>query len=142
MERTIHGVTIDDDYAWLRADNWRDVLRDPDVLPTEIRAVLEAENAYAAAHLEPSVELVDGLVAEMRGRIKEDDASVPLADGPWLYYMRHREGGQQPLFCRKAGEHGVEELMLDGDAERGDLAFFQDRRSQGVARPYQARLEL
>ena len=87
--------------------------------------VLEAENAYAAAHLEPSAELVDALVAEMRGRLKEDDASVPVADGPWLYYTRHREGGQQPLFCRKAGEHGVEEIMLDGDAERGDRVFFK-----------------
>ena len=125
MERTIHGVTIDDDYAWLRADNWRDVLRDPDVLPTPIRIVLEAENAYAAAHLEPSAELVDALVAEMRGRMKEDEASVPVADGPWLYYTRHRESGQQPLFCRKEGEHGVEEIMLDGDAERGDRAFFK-----------------
>ena len=124
-ERLIHGATIGDDYAWLRADNWRDVLRDPDALPAPIRAVLEAENAYAAAHLEPSAELVDALVAEMRGRMKEDDASVPVADGPWLYYTRHREGGQQPLFCRKEDEHGVEEIMLDGDAERGDRVFFK-----------------
>ncbi len=124
-QRTIHGVAIRDDYAWLRADNWRDVLREPAALPADIRAVLEAENAYAATHLEPSAGLVDALVAEMRGRMKEDDASVPLADGPWLYYSRHREGGQQPLFCRKAGEHGVEEIMLDGDAERGDRAFFR-----------------
>ncbi len=100
------------------------MLRDPVALPTDIRALLEAENAYAAAHLQPSAALVDTLVAEMRGRMKEDDASVPLADGPWLYYTRHREGGQQPLFCRKAGEHGSEVIMLDGDAERGDRTFF------------------
>ena len=124
-QRTIHGVAIRDDYAWLRADDWRDVLREPAVLSADIRAVLEAENAYAAAHLEPSAGLIDDLVAEMRGRMKEDDSSVPVADGPWLYYSRHREGGQQPLFCRKAGEHGAEEIMLDGDAERGDHAFFR-----------------
>ncbi len=123
--RSVHGIALADDYAWLRADNWRDVLRDPATLPAPIRAVLEAENAYAAAHLEPSAALVDALVAEMRGRLKEDDGSVPVEDGPWLYYSRHREGGQQPLYCRKAGADGEEQIMLDGDAERGERAFFK-----------------
>ncbi len=121
----VHGVTLRDEFAWLRASTWREVLRDPAALPAPIRAVLEAENAYAAAHLEPHAGLIDALVAEMRGRIKEDDAGVPVEDGPWLYYERHRQGGQQPLFCRKAGEHGPEEILLDGDAERGDRAFFR-----------------
>ena len=44
---TRHGVTLTDDYAWLRADNWREVMRDPSVLDPAIRAYLEAENAYA-----------------------------------------------------------------------------------------------
>ena len=124
-ERTLHGVTLQDDYAWLRADAWREVLRDPSVLPPAIRAVLEAENAYAEAHLAPSAALIQALVAEMRGRMKEDEASVPLEDGPWLYYSRHRPGGQQPLFCRKLGAQGDEQVMLDGDTERGDRAFFR-----------------
>ena len=64
--------------------------------------------------------------------------SVPLADGPWLYYTRHREGGQQPLFCRRASEHSVEEIMLDGDAERGDRAFF--RIDEARASPDHAKL--
>ena len=48
---TRHGVTLTDDYAWLRADNWRDVMRDPSVLDPAIRGYLEAENAYMAAAL-------------------------------------------------------------------------------------------
>ncbi|HAC57794.1 MAG TPA: hypothetical protein DCF73_05505, partial [Rhodobiaceae bacterium] len=43
---THHGVTRVDDYAWLRDENWREVMRDPEVLDKDIRAYLEAENAY------------------------------------------------------------------------------------------------
>ena len=123
--RVLHDVTLSDDYAWLRADGWRDVLRDPACLPAPIRAVLEAENTYAEAHLGPLEPLTANLVAEMRGRVKEDDASVPLSDGGWLYYQRHRQGGQQPLFCRRGAASTDEHIMLDGDAERGALAFFK-----------------
>ena len=49
---------------------------------------------------------------------------MPKADGRWLYYQRFREGGQQALICRKAGEDGVEQVLLDGDAEGGDQPFF------------------
>ena len=42
---THFGVTRTDDYAWLRADNWQQVMREPAVLAPDIRAYLEAENA-------------------------------------------------------------------------------------------------
>ena len=123
--RVVHDVILKDDYSWLRADAWRDVLRDTACLPASIRTVLEAENGYADAHLRPLDPLIKTLVLEMRGRMKEDDASVPLPDGGWLYYQRHRQGGQQPLFCRRRDDVSDEHIMLDGDAERGDLAFFR-----------------
>ena len=44
--RTVHGVVLSDDYAWLRADNWKEVLREPEALPADIRAHIEAENAW------------------------------------------------------------------------------------------------
>ena len=78
---TRHGVTLTDDYAWLRADNWREVMRDPSVLDPAIRAYLEAENAYEKAVLAHTAPLQDKLFAEMKGRIKEDDSSVPNPDG-------------------------------------------------------------
>lgn len=122
--RSFHGHAIEDDYGWLRAENWQAVLRDPAALPQEIRDVLEAENAYSAAVLEPLEGLSRDLAAEMRGRIKEDDSTVPSADGPWLYYRRYREGGEQPLFCRKPVADGVESVLLDGDREREGHPFF------------------
>ena len=123
--RLVHGVELVDDYAWLRSARWQAVLREPKVLDTDILAMLEAENAYAAATMAPFADVVGMLGAEMRGRIKEDDAQVPKADGPWLYYMRHRQGGQHPLFCRRARDDtGDEQVMLDGDAEALGSTFF------------------
>jgi oligopeptidase B len=122
--KQIHGVTLDDDYAWLKAANWQEVLREPAALPADIKAVLEAENAYASHVLASSVDLQKQLVAELRGRIKEDDTDVPVADGPFLYYCRHRPGGQHPLVCRKPLKGGDEEILLDGDAEAKGKSFF------------------
>jgi oligopeptidase B len=123
---TVHGVTIHDDYAWLKAGNWQDVLRDPTALPGDIRALLEAENAYAEKMLAPGADLRAHLFAEMRARIKEDDVDVPAPDGAFVYYRKHRQGGQHPLFCRRSRETaGDEEIMLDGDALGEGKAFFQ-----------------
>ncbi|CAH1669333.1 MULTISPECIES: S9 family peptidase [unclassified Chelatococcus] len=135
-ETVVHGVTLRDDYAWLKADNWREVLADPSALPGHIRAHLEAENAFAETILAPTAAQRKTLVAEMRGRIREDDASVPARDGPFYYYTRYREGGQHPLICRAAASamesdptFGVPladdaDILLDGDALAAGKAFF------------------
>jgi len=123
---TVHGVEIADDYAWLKAANWQDVLRDPTALPADIRALLDAENAYATAMLAPTQSLRDHLFTELRARIKEDDVDVPAPDGAYVYYRKHRQGGQHPLFCRRSRETaGDEQIMLDGDALGEGKAFFQ-----------------
>ena len=76
-----HGITVTDDYAWLKDPNWQQVLRDPSVLDPDIRNYLEAENDYTETILGHTAGLQKTLVAEMRGRIKEDDSSVPSPDG-------------------------------------------------------------
>src|SRR5699024_7742186 len=100
-QQTRHGVTLTDDYAWLRDENWREAMLDPAKLAPEIRAHLEAENAWTDAQMADTKALQETLVAEMRGRIAEKDASVPTPDGDWAYYVRYREGGQHPIFCRR-----------------------------------------
>ena len=122
---TRHGVTLIDDYAWLRAPNWQAVMRNPAELDGAIRAYLEAENAHAEDALSGTRDLQQTLFAEMKGRIKEDDSSVPDPDGPYAYFSRYREGGQHPLICRMPREGGAEEMMLDGDAMGAGKAFFQ-----------------
>jgi oligopeptidase B len=120
----VHGVTIDDPYAWLRADNWQEVLRDPAALDPAIRAVLDRENAFADAMLAPTKALQSRLKREMRGRMEEEDSEVPVPDGPFDYYGRHREDGQHQIVCRRPRGGGPEQILLDGDAEAGDAAFF------------------
>ena len=121
-----HGDTVVDEYAWLRARDWRQAMRDPATLEPEIRAYLEAENSHLDAVMRPQAGLRQALVAEMRARIKDDDASVPARDGPYAYYHRYRAGGQHPLYCRRAeAAPAAEEVLLDGDHESDGSAFFR-----------------
>ncbi|WP_029061567.1 S9 family peptidase [Labrenzia sp. DG1229] len=120
-----HGISRQDDYGWLRADNWQEVMRDPSVLDSDIRAYLEAENAYQDAIMEPTRELQEKLFAEMRGRIKEDDSSVPAPDGQFAYGMKFETGGQQPIFLRTPRDGGEETILLHGDKEADGKAYFR-----------------
>ena len=119
------GRTRIDDYAWLKDENWQKVMRDPAALRPDIRAHLEAENAYTQSQLASTETLQADLFAEMRGRIKEDDSSVPSPDGPYDYYVRYAHGAQHPVYARRPrGQEGPEEVLLDADAAAHGKAFF------------------
>jgi len=121
---TIHGITRQDPYAWLRADNWQEVMQAPDKLPADIRAYLEAENAYFSAAFEtPHAALSEAIYREIRGRIKEDDSGIASPDGPWAYNSRMEEGKQYPIMVRTPREGGAEQVILDANVEAGDGYF-------------------
>lgn len=121
---TRHGITRVDDYAWMRAENWQDVFRDPSTLEPEIRSHLEAENAYQSALMADTKPLQAKLFEEMKGRIKEDDSSVPSKDGPYAYGTSFKTGGQHPRFFRTPRDGGEQTMLLDGDIEAQDKAYF------------------
>ncbi len=122
---TRHGITRTDDYAWLRDENWQAMFRDPSILDPEIRAHLEAENAYQKAAMADTEALQKALFAEMKGRIKEDDSSVPMKDGPFAYGTSFVTGGEQPRYFREAREGGDRQVLLDGDKEAAGKAYFR-----------------
>lgn len=122
---TRHGITRTDDYAWLRTANWQAMFKDPSTLEPEIRAHLEAENAYQAAAMEDTAELRKALFSELKGRIKEDDSSVPAPDGPYAYGMSFVTGGEQPRYFRVPRDGGDRELLLDGDKEAEGKSYFR-----------------
>jgi len=125
---TRHGITRTDDYAWLRADNWQEVFKDTSVLDPAIRAHLEAENAYQDTAMADTKALQKTLFEEMKGRIKEDDSSVPAPDGQWAYGSSFKKGGQQPRFERMPrGKTGADDrtIILDGDKEAEGTAYFR-----------------
>lgn len=122
---THHGITKNDPYDWLRAENWQEVMRDPAVLPTEIRDYLEAENAFYEAEFEDKTEdLREAIYREIRGRIKEDDSSIPAPHGPYAYLSRMLEGKQYPLLVRTPREGGDETILLDCNVEADGLDYF------------------
>ena len=121
---TVHDVALTDDYGWLRADNWQEVMRDPSVLADGIRAYLDAENAYTAEMMADTEALQKTLFAEMKGRIKEDDSTVPAPDGPYAYAVKYVEGAEHPIYVRTPRDGGAEEILLDGNTEAEGAAYF------------------
>jgi oligopeptidase B len=99
----IHGERLVDDYAWLR-----------EKANPEVRAYLEAENAYTDAVMKPTEAFQQALYAEMLGRIQETDENVPYRWGEFFYYSRTEQGKQYSIYCRRKGHlHAPEEVTLD-----------------------------
>ncbi|MCX8998503.1 S9 family peptidase [Rhizobiaceae bacterium BDR2-2] len=122
---TRHGITRTDDYAWLRADNWQAVFHDTSLLDPDIRAVLEAENDYVNAAMADTEALRKTLFEEMKGRIKQDDSSVPVKDGAYAYGSLFVTGGEQPHYFREDRTGGNRTVLLDGDAEAEGKDYFR-----------------
>ncbi|HWA00556.1 MAG TPA: S9 family peptidase [Caulobacterales bacterium] len=120
------GRTRVDDYHWMKDDNWQNVMRDPTLIRADIKAHLDAENAYREQMLASTRDLQERLYQEMRARIKEDDSSVPSPDGPWEYYRRYETGAQYPLYVRKPrGQAGPEEILLNVPQLAEGRAFYK-----------------
>lgn len=122
---TRHGQVDEDAYAWLRDANWQDAMRDPSRLDPAIRKYLEAENAFTKSVLEPVADLRRVLYEELKGRLKQNDESVPAPDGEFHYYQRYVEGGQHPVYCRRKGKRGDEAVLVDGNKEAESSAYFR-----------------
>lgn len=116
---THHGVTIDDPYAWLRDPGY------PEVKDAEILAYLNAENAYFEATMTPHRGLVDAVFAEMKGRIKDDDSSVPAKDGDFVYWYAFDAGGEYPKWYRRKFAGGADEIILDEPALASGHDYFR-----------------
>ncbi|MCA2183456.1 S9 family peptidase [Nonomuraea cavernae] len=124
-ERTHHGDTVVDEYAWLADKD------DPDTI-----AYLEAENAFLKEETAHLADLQEQVFQEIKGRTQETDLSVPSRKGAWWYYTRTEEGKQYAVSCRvpadgdtppevKPGERlDQEEVVLDGNELAGDSPFF------------------
>ena len=111
---TVHGELRVDDYFWLRDRG------DPEVM-----AYLEAENRYTAGVMRHTEALQERLYQEMRRRIKETDLSVPERLDDYLYYSRTEAGGQYPILCRRHGERGDEEILLDQNPLAAGHGYFR-----------------
>jgi oligopeptidase B len=118
---TRHGVTVTDDYAWLRDPGY------PEVTDPAVLAHLAAENDWFAGAMAGQQPLIDSLFAEMRGRIKEADRSVPQKDGAFLYWVEYEEGAEYKKWWRRpvADEAAPDELILDETALAAGKDYFR-----------------
>lgn len=114
-----HGFTINDDYHWLRDPKY------PTVEDSDVLAHLEAENAYFEAKMAPQKALVETIFQEMKGRIKEDDSSVPQKDGDYIYWAKFDEGAQYKKHFRKPVSGGADQLILDENVLARDKEYFR-----------------
>ena len=96
-----HGISISDDYAWLKASNWQQALSDPSLLPKEIKAYLQAENDYFNAKMRPTLPLQRQLYQELKSRIVIDDSTVPVVDGEYAYFWRYLPDKDYRLYFRR-----------------------------------------
>ena len=126
-ERTHHGDTFTDDYAWLADQD-----------SPETIAYLEAENAYTEAVTAGQAALREAIFGEIKARTQETDLSVPTRKGNWWYYARTMAGKQYAVHCRREVRPGDssppmtldgapldgEEVLLDGNELAGDEEFF------------------
>ena len=111
-----HGDVRVDEYYWLRDRE------DP-----EVRAYLDAENAWLRGELAHTEALQEELFEEIKGRIRQTDMSAPYREGAYLYHHRFEDGREYPIYCRRAlgagGAEGDEEVLLDVNAVAEGHAF-------------------
>jgi oligopeptidase B len=132
---THHGETISDDYHWLRDAGY------PEIDDKDILDHLKAENAYYESQMGPQAALTETIFQEMKGRIKEDDSSVPQKDGDYIYWSKFDEGAQYRKHYRKTapyrGNHeenpgddgwvsaGPDQLILDENVLADGKEYFR-----------------
>lgn len=104
---THHGITVTDDYAWLRDPGY------PEVTDKAVLDHLKAENAWFEQRMAGQQGRIDALFKEMRARIKEADKSVPQKDGDYLYWIEFEEGAEYKKWWRRPVSGGADELILD-----------------------------
>ena len=114
-----HGYTVEDPYHWLRDPKY------PEVEDEAVLSYLREENAYFEAAMAPHRPLIDDLFEEMKGRLKEDDSSVPAKDGDWLYWWAFAPGAQYRTWYRRPVAGGAGEPIFDEVAEAEGKPYFR-----------------
>ena len=111
-ETSIHGLTLHDDYFWMRLSDAQKEADQSDAQTQDVLDNLNAENAYRSEVMASTEGLQSALYDEIVGRIKQDDSSVPVKDNGYWYYTRYEEGKEYALHCRKPETMDSEEQVM------------------------------
>jgi oligopeptidase B len=115
---THHGITVEDPYNWLKDPGY------PTVDDADVLAYLKSENAYYEAQMAPIAGLKDRIYAELQGRVKQDDASVPVPNGAFDYWWQFKPGDQYRTWMRRPRNGGAAQMLLsEPDLAKGHDYF-------------------
>lgn len=123
--RTWFGRSFEDEYAWLRNPDWFDRLHTPERLEPEIRAHLDAENAYANAVLAGAEPVRAAMVQEILARSASLAGPPPSRRGDHDYWSETAPGAQYPRYLRRRAPDGLMELLLDADVEAQGKPYYR-----------------
>jgi len=107
-----HGDVRIDDYFWMRLSDDQKNAAEKDVQSQKVVHYLEEENTYYREVTKSTAPFQEVLFEEMKGRIKENDASVPYKDNGYFYSTRYEIGKQYPIYSRRKGNLEAEEAIL------------------------------
>lgn len=96
-----HGHQRQDPYYWMNDRENPEVIR-----------YLQAENDYLKEKMKPTESFQQSLFEEMKGRIKEEDQSVPYFKSGYHWFVRYEKGQEYPIYCRKLGSMEAEEEVI------------------------------
>ena len=108
--------------TWLKADNWQEVLDNPDALSNDIRQYLETQNEAAEDWL-GGTNARQWIIDELKSTIRDRDDSVPVEDGAFTYWQRYTEGAEHPDFLRRAQDSDPE-ILLCGDSRASGHPYY------------------
>ena len=125
-ELNIHNDTRVDNYFWMRLTDEQKVANKKDEQTQKVENYLHAENDYFNKVTSPTNDFQELLYQEMKGRIKEDDESVPYLRNGYFYITRYEKGSQYPIYARKKENlKANEELLFDVNVEAKDYEYFR-----------------
>ena len=119
------GVKLVDDYGWVRNPDWFNRLRTPHLMEPDIRAYIEAENAYADAVLAPTEDLQQRMIAEMLARSGSGEGAPAEEDGGWLYEWTLAPGAEHAELTRRPVGGGPAQRVLDAQAESEGKPYYR-----------------
>jgi oligopeptidase B len=128
---SVHGITLTDDYHWMRLSDAQKESATPDSMTQKVLDYLNAENEYREKMMTHSAEFQDSLFEEIKSRIKQTDMSVPYRDNGYFYITRYEEGKEYPVYSRKKDNlNAPEEILLNvNDLAEGHSYFSVGGRS-------------
>ena len=122
-----HGYKLVDPYDWIRDENWQEVLHSPNTLKKEIRDHIDKENQWTDNQLSALSPLKENIYKEIKGRMKEEDTSLPQKDDSWFYFSETKKGKEYSILKRYKENSSIDESLIfhDWNDESKGFEYFK-----------------